>query len=119
LKRDLGKLDAYFSTFPEGVREEGIMSFAHHPPLEGDFLTVDLWNRFLPRWRNIAENPMKTSAKDQTRILEMLDRIAKVRPVDRKIGSDDADFMMVTHSIPVRRGKWRIVSREVEEAGDK
>lgn len=48
LKADLAKLDAHYSAFPADVRDRGIMTFAHNPPVEGDFLTTRLWDRFLP-----------------------------------------------------------------------
>ena len=51
LKEDLACLDEYYSTFPAEVQEKGIISFAPYPPVEGNYLTSKLWDRFLPEWR--------------------------------------------------------------------
>jgi hypothetical protein len=103
LKRDLAKLDAYYSsTLPESVREQGMMSFARHPPLDGEFLTVKLWDRFLPRWRNIAERPLTKTNESESRIVEMVQKITEAPSVESSIGSDDADFLIIAHRAQVR-----------------
>jgi hypothetical protein len=60
LKADLSRLDAHYVALPEAVRERGVMSFAHHPPEDTSFLTTQLWDRFLPAWR---ENLQRTSER--------------------------------------------------------
>ncbi|HXV80432.1 MAG TPA: hypothetical protein VEG60_11175 [Candidatus Binatia bacterium] len=51
LKEDLGKLDRYFSLFPEEIKNEGVFRFATYPPKEGSFLVTQLWDKYLPGWR--------------------------------------------------------------------
>jgi hypothetical protein len=116
LKRDLAKLDEHYLNFPESVREQGIMSFASYPPSDGDFLTAKLWDRFLPRWRELGQRPIARTQESDQLLVEMLQKIDKASPIKTSIGTDEADFMMTVHRVPARRGKWRIVSREVEAA---
>ena len=47
LKAELKRLDEHYSAFPEDVKSRGVMSFAHAPPTEGDFLTTRLWDEFI------------------------------------------------------------------------
>jgi hypothetical protein len=42
LKTELKRLDEHYSAFPEETKARGVMSFAHAPPTEGDFLTTRL-----------------------------------------------------------------------------
>jgi hypothetical protein len=53
LKADLAKLDAHYSAFPEEVKATGFHGFATDPPESTDFLTTQLWDKHLPRWREI------------------------------------------------------------------
>jgi hypothetical protein len=48
LKKDLARLNEYYSKFPADVRDKGVISFAPYLPLDGDYLTRELWDRFLP-----------------------------------------------------------------------
>jgi hypothetical protein len=52
LKSDLKRLNDYYSVLPDEVKNLGVASFAQHPPLKGEFKTSELWDKFLPAWRN-------------------------------------------------------------------
>lgn len=56
LKEELSKLNAHYSSLPQEIKDQGTSVFAQHPPLVGDFLTSDLWDKFLPSWRDIVQN---------------------------------------------------------------
>ena len=117
LKEDLKRLDDHYSQLPEEVRTQGIMKFAHNPPLEGDYLVCRLWDRFLPRWRDNAARRMDMSNETEKEILERLKdleeearRDESARPVDVQT----ADQVMFERLVPIRRGKWRLVPPEAE-----
>ena len=74
LKQDLAKLDSYYSSFPDEIREQGIMKFAHHPPLEGKYLTSMLWDRFGQGWREHARNPLVISPEQERELIDKIDR---------------------------------------------
>ena len=49
LKADLAKLDAHYSLLSDEEKLRGVMSFAHYPPVEGDFLVSKLWDKLMRR----------------------------------------------------------------------
>jgi hypothetical protein len=59
LKDDLAKLNEYYRALPEKVRAAGAMQYAAYPPLEGDYLTSALYDRFEQGWREQANNPIE------------------------------------------------------------
>jgi hypothetical protein len=117
LKADLARLDAYYSDLPQHVKDRGVMSFAHYPPTEGDFLVSRLWDRLMsPAWREDSQRSRAPSSPDRDRaFIEGMQRIANA---PRAIGEDftinDADVVELEHRVPVFRGKWRVVPSEGE-----
>ena len=66
-KADLSRLDAHYAALPDYVKAQGVEGFAHCPPPDGDYLTTQLWDRFLPRWREPGRPASeKMKAKVQT-----------------------------------------------------
>ncbi|MFQ5852192.1 MAG: hypothetical protein ACE5JU_16615 [Candidatus Binatia bacterium] len=121
LKADLKKLDEYYSQLPEEVRRQGVTKFASWPPFEGDFLVTRLFDRFLPRWREIAKKPMKISKEVEAELIERLKRMKKGMPGDRgeePIDVETADYVVMERLVPLQRGKWVLFSPEVIESSD-
>jgi hypothetical protein len=116
LKADLARLDAHYSALPDEVKERGVLSFAHYPPPEGEFLTSKLWDKLMrPDWREQARSPgIKLSEGDEKELVAQLNRMARAAPVTGEFTSKEADAMMVERRIPVSRGKWRLVPPELE-----
>jgi len=55
LKEDLAKSVAHYESLLEEVLRTGLIHFAAHPPENaGAFLTTRLWDKHLPRWRDVA-----------------------------------------------------------------
>jgi hypothetical protein len=75
LKADLKRIDEYFSALPEEVKRRGIMKFAHYPPDEKTLLVTQLWDKYLPKWR---ENTKKELQIDQKRVFKI-----KFEPIDK------------------------------------
>ena len=121
LKAELARLDTYFSTLPEEVREQGVMKFAHYPPTEGDYLTARLWDRFLPKWRESASKRQEMSEESQEKLLSELRQMtdaAKRSGGAERIDLDGADALIVRRFVTRRMGKWRLVPVDAKDIDD-
>lgn len=116
LKSDLAKLNDYYSALPPEIKEQGVMKFAHYPPVEGDFLAAKLWDKFMrPEWRQWAkEPPMKISPERERELIKMLNRMKKEGRPTEPFGSDEANKLQVQHKVPMKKGSWRLLPPEVE-----
>jgi hypothetical protein len=121
LKADLARLNKHYSGLPAETLEMGIYSFAPHPPLDDQFLTSRLWDRFLPDWRKRMAGGLRPSAKADAELIARLRQFDAARPDEsgEQLDTDSAHFLSITRQIPVRRGKWRLISREAEEEHNK
>jgi hypothetical protein len=120
LKADLAKLDGYYSALPAEVKEQGVMSFAHFPPTEGEFLVSTLWDKFMaPGWRENATRPQEPISALVEK--DLVDRVKKMRDAPRLRGpraefeTEEAGAVVFERRVPVRRGKWRLLPPGVEE----
>jgi hypothetical protein len=48
------------------------MQYAAYPPLEGEYLTTTLFDRFEPGWREHARNPIKLTPEISEAVMENL-----------------------------------------------
>jgi hypothetical protein len=121
LKADLAKLDAHYSSsLSDEEKLRGVMSFAHYPPVVGDFLVSKLWDKLMnPEWRKRAVGPPAIKFKEsEARIIAEINELAdaprlNVAPHD---SLEEAGAMVVKRSVPLFRGKWRMFPPEVENA---
>jgi hypothetical protein len=100
LKEEFAKLDAHYAALPEEVRARGVMSFAHHPPVESGFLTSELWDKFMaPEWRLRALRPVPPLSKEtEKEIVAEINRIAKApraRGRSAQFTSEEADAVLL------------------------
>jgi hypothetical protein len=120
LKADLAKLDQYYSNLPDKVRERGTFSLASHPPIEGDFLTSQLWDTFLPDWREYAREQdakrVESLPRVDEKLIKFLDQIDQASEVKAPPESEmkDPAFMQITRRVPMHRGRWRQFPPEIE-----
>lgn len=120
LKVDLAKLDAHYSQLSDEEKLRGLMSFAHYPPVEGDFLVSRMWDKLMrPEWR---EGPSRQrelkSAENDAKIVADINEIADSPRLTMKASdqSRDPDAVLVQRKVPLYRGKWRMFSPEVEKS---
>jgi hypothetical protein len=120
LKADLAKLDAYYSQFSDEQKLRGVMSFAHYPPVDGDFLVSKLWDKLMrPEWREWAVRPLEIKSREsESEILATINEIADAPPpsAEPPVSLEEAGAMLVKRRVPVYRGKWRMVPPEVEKS---
>jgi hypothetical protein len=114
LKADLRRLDEHFSAQPSEVLERGVMYF--EPPFNGDYTTTKLWKHFLPAWRERRGKPgdVTMSVERERELVAEFNRAVEA-PEGPPIAVDDADFVAMHHSYPVRMGKWQIVAEDVAQ----
>jgi hypothetical protein len=122
LKADLAKLNEHYSALPEDVKQEGVMSFAFYPPVDGDFLTSRLWDRFMAReWRKRAVEPrVNLSPEMEKKIIADMKRMktASAASAVAPSSSDEKDGMLFSIRVPVQMGKWRLLPPGIEKTGD-
>lgn len=124
LKIDLAKLDAYYSQLPDEEKLRGVMSFAHYPPINGEFLVSSMWDKLMrPEWREWAGRPPEAMSKviskeKDARILAEINEIVQAPSsnIERRGEFEKPDAMVVQRKVPLYRGKWRMLPPEVEKS---
>lgn len=123
LKEDLKRIDAHFSALPEEVRAQGLMRIAKRPPVEGDFLTSRLWDKFLlPSWRTVTDSLPKLSEEQNEKLLAEIKRFTDAPSQEfpkEGLPEEDINSFSIKRQIPVNRGKWRILPEDFESKKSK
>jgi hypothetical protein len=95
LKADLAKLADYYAVLPEDVKQQGRLTYAAYPPLQGDYLTCRLHDRFFPGWREHAANPIKLTPEMEADIIRkltpMMDAFDGRQPTDSSAPVEGAE----------------------------
>jgi hypothetical protein len=114
LKRELRRLDEHYSALPDETRATGIWRFAPHPPLEGEFLTSAMWDRFIPGWRVKGDPNLERIHDEHPELLRKLRDLTEgdSRPLPSNVELKNADFMVMEQTMPIRMGKWQVVPPE-------
>jgi hypothetical protein len=119
LKVALKEMDEYYAKFEDEIEKVGLMSYVGYPPTDVENLVTQLWDRFMrPDWREIESN--KLAGKDDLPTdKELVEQLKKQRdeaqPVTGPVDTSNVDYAMISRKMSVRRGKWRIISPEVEK----
>jgi len=119
LKAGLKEMDEYYSKLPEGVREKGTMSFASYPPRDVSTFIGDLFNELSWSWQKDAEE--KDKGTDLLPDEELLKRFkdiednAQIIEDQKSATSDDADSVFFQRFSKVKRGKWHILPKGIED----
>ena len=97
------------------------MKFATYPPIEIETSIHKLWDIHCPSWRKSASK--KAGAKSEPTpkpyhaLLRHLEEVQeKSQTIDPKVleNMDEADYITVSHMVPVQRGSWRILPKRIE-----
>jgi hypothetical protein len=129
LKQALHELDEHYDRLPDEIKQLGVLSFASWPPADLDNVVTRLWDKHMrPDWRDLAREheknigrPVDTAAGRETvaEINRKLDG-ARVVPGDAVLlGDPRPDYFAISYRIPAKKGKWRLVSKEVEDADER
>ena len=127
-KAALHELDEHYDALPEEVKELGVMQFVSFPPSDVHNAVTRLWDKHMrPDWRETARKQEakrgqpRDEAADTKTVSEMKGRIERATPASSAmpgIGDPEPDYVIIRRLVPVKKGKWRMVSREVEEADE-
>jgi len=124
LKDACKEMDEYYSQFQAEIEECGLMSFVGVPPYNMDNAITKSWDEFcVPSWRDpvkgvppgVAKRVEKTDVESNPTIKEMM----SAKEVEGATGKENVDFVTVTHKMRARRGKYKMVSQDVIDAGKK
>lgn len=110
LKEDLAKLVAHYETLPEEVLRTGLIHFAAHPPKDAArFLTTRLWDKYLPRWREIVAAPKAArDPEEERRLVEQINRETdspELRSHDEE-DIDKMDYATIRRMVYPKKGRW-------------
>lgn len=118
LKADLALLDRHYDAKPEADKGRGLYELAPHPPASDSFLTTQLWDKHLPKWRSLIGFRWNRTPEADARIVELTNKQADApdAPVSAQpISSDDADYVLIKRYVSPRKGKWKRLPPEVAE----
>lgn len=117
LKSDLAKLDAHYNMLPDEVKDEGVISFAFHPPPDDTFLVTRLWDKHMaPQWREIQNTAKSLNRGAGKIIMQEVQRLKKEgNPVanESRVHSDEVDQLIIERKVYRQKGKWKRFPPEV------
>lgn len=115
LKEDLAKLVAHYESLPEKVLKTGLIHFAAHPPEDSAaFLTTRLWDKHLPRWREIRAAPNARDPDEEKRLVEQINRETdspELQPHDEE-DIDKMDYATIRRMVHPQKGRWLLFSED-------
>jgi hypothetical protein len=117
LKEDLKKINEYYKSFPNEIKEKGVISFAFYPPKDTSFLTTKLWDRFMsPLWRKNQVSPYPQPETEAIKALkEKIKKMEAAPPVSKEDQENlkETDNMMVERRVRAVKGSWVRFPKEV------
>lgn len=126
MKAALKEFDAYFDSLPDEVKRLGVMRIAGYPPAHIDNVVTQIWDRRMrPDWRKISneEQEERFKARADSADSEFVKDIRQAQDTATGIqdsaphpNSDDIQQMFLKRTMPVRKGKWHMISEEQQKA---
>lgn len=117
-KDELKRLNEYYSALSREEQKTGLINFAKYPPDDTSFLTTRLWDKYLPRWREIKAKPKEPlDPEAEKKLIEELKQMSdssELQPHDER-DSDKLDYFTVIKSVRLRKGKWQRFSTDQEQ----
>lgn len=115
LKKDFQKISSYFAKLPNNILELGVTTFAQYPPIEVDTIVGQLHDKNLISWRENAKNFVPSLPKQDKKLIKMLKDRKNTEElyIGPRIESDAADSMLVTRKVPLKRGNWYVLPKEL------
>jgi hypothetical protein len=125
LKQALRELDDHYESLPDAIKQLGVLAFASYPPSAIDNAVTRLWDKHMrPDWREIAKGieaelgKPRDEAAGRATVADLNRRLDAARPIpdqDPRSLADGPDYFLIQRCVPATKGKWRMVSKEVEE----
>jgi len=119
MKQDLARLVELYSSMPDEVLRTGLFNFARTPPEDTSYLVTRLWDRYLPSWRGLKDQPHGPRDPEAERkmikeINTWVDGGPGIQSHDEH-DVDKLDHVTISRSVIPRKGRWRRFSVEQEE----
>jgi hypothetical protein len=124
LKVALKGMDDYYAPHMAEIEAVGLMSYVSYPPADVNSLVTQLWDTHMrPDWRDISRNHQaKKPDRDMPTDKEFMKQIKKQRdeskPVSGPVDTSNIDYTFISRKMSPRRGKWQIISPEIERQAD-
>jgi hypothetical protein len=118
LKADLRRINDHFSNLPEDTKELGIMAFAHTPPENLESIVVQLWDKHLPRWREMHRRSSPQPSKKDPQLVARLRRFERaptLPPNDAAYDDPESDALSIARLISKKRGSWWQLPKDLQE----
>lgn len=127
MKTALQEFDAYFDSLPEDVKKLGVMHIAGYPPAHLDNVITKIWDKSMrPDWRKISKEQEDERSKPRPKtkedaqftkaINQSHDTAEDIEEGAPFPNADDVDQVFLKRSMPVSKGKWRMISEDQEKA---
>ena len=114
LKKDLARLHDRYQGLPENEWDKGLIGFAACPPLDDSFLTANLWDKYLPKWRE-PRTEMAELSPDLLNAIQQMGKeaigAAKTKVHDEH-DVDKLDFVTVSKKVSLKKGSYFRFSKE-------
>ena len=109
LKGDLKNLDEFYDNLSEAEKEKGLFSYASEPPRNETFLVTKLWDRCIPKWRDIKISVPTLDKAVEKKLVDEVTQMAEARTLEpEKVDFDmtNPDSVTLQRKISRRKGKW-------------
>lgn len=117
LKGDLKNLDELYDKLPQVEKEKGLFSFAGEPPRNESFLVTKLWDRCLPKWREIKSSVPSLDKPVQNKMADKITQMTEARtlkPEEVDFDMINPDTVTLRRKISKRKGKWWQLPKDLE-----
>ena len=97
------------------------MAFAHYPPGNDASLIVRLWDRHLPRWRQVLRKEEVTEPAKNEKLAAEIKNMTKGRPLapdEIDFDPHDTDSLAIQRFLSKRRGNWWQLPKDLEVTDD-
>lgn len=109
LKAALKDLHEYYQKLPDVEKEKGLSAIASQPPLSKSNLVIDLWDRFLPKWREAEASEPQRDPDTDAHLIRQLRQFSDAPSVSREEEHFDAtnmDYIVLKRKIRKKRGSY-------------
>jgi hypothetical protein len=117
LKCDLKNLDEFYDELPQAEKEKGLYSFASEPPRNESFLVTNLWDRCIPKWRDIKSSVPSLDKAVENKIADEVTQMTEARtlePEEVDFDMTNPDSLTLQRRISKRKGKWWLLPKDLE-----